>query len=68
MYIDRIFNVKGIGFVVTGSVLEGEIENGKEVYLLPGKNKKMKIRAIERHGNRLKKCTVAIALPSTLPE
>ena len=50
MYIDRIFNVKGIGFVVTGSVLEGEIENGKEVYLLPGKNKKMRIRAIERHG------------------
>lgn len=50
MYIDRIFNVKGIGFVVTGSVLEGEIENGKEVYLLPGKSKKMKIRGIQRHG------------------
>lgn len=50
MYIDRIFNVKGIGFVVTGSVLEGEIANGQEIYLLPGKNKKMKIRAIERHG------------------
>jgi selenocysteine-specific elongation factor len=50
MYIDRIFNVKGIGFVMTGSVLEGEIENGKDVYLLPGKNKKMRIRAIERHG------------------
>lgn len=50
MYIDRIFNVKGVGFVVTGSVLHGEIETGKEVYLLPGKNKKMKIRGIERHG------------------
>jgi selenocysteine-specific elongation factor len=55
MYIDRIFNVKGIGFVVTGSVLEGEIEIGKEVYLLPGKNKKMKIRAIERHGVSVEK-------------
>jgi selenocysteine-specific elongation factor len=55
MYIDRIFNVKGIGFVVTGSVLEGEISNGKEIYLLPGKNKKMKIRAIERHGEPVEK-------------
>ncbi len=55
MYIDRIFNVKGIGFVVTGSVLEGEISNGKEIYLLPGKNKKMKIRAIERHGEAVEK-------------
>jgi len=55
MYIDRIFNVKGIGFVVTGSVLEGEIENGKEILLLPGKNKKMKIRTIERHGEQVEK-------------
>lgn len=50
MYIDRLFNVKGIGFVVTGSVLEGEIETGREVYLLPGRDKKLKIRSIERHG------------------
>jgi selenocysteine-specific elongation factor len=50
MFIDRIFNVKGIGFVVTGSVLEGKIEVGKDLYLLPGKNKKIKIRNIERHG------------------
>ena len=43
MFIDRIFNVKGIGFVLTGSVLEGKIEVGKELYLLPGKNKKVKV-------------------------
>ncbi len=50
MYIDRIFNVKGIGFVVTGSVLDGELKTGKELYLLPGKNKKVKVRNLERHG------------------
>jgi selenocysteine-specific elongation factor len=50
MYIDRIFNVKGVGFVVTGSVLEGEVENGKDLFLLPGKSKKIKIRKVERHG------------------
>jgi selenocysteine-specific elongation factor len=50
MYIDRIFNVKGIGFVVTGSVLEGEISIGKDLYLLPGKSKKVKVRGLQRHG------------------
>jgi len=55
MYIDRIFSVKGIGFVVTGSVLEGEIITGKDVFLLPGKSKKIKIRNIERHGETVSK-------------
>jgi len=55
MYIDRIFNVKGIGFVVTGSVLDGEIEIGKDLYLIPGKNKKVKVRNIQRHGDSVTK-------------
>ena len=55
MFIDRIFNVKGIGFVVTGTVLEGEIETGKDVFLLPGNNKKIKIRNIQRHGEQVNK-------------
>lgn len=55
MYVDRIFNVKGIGFVVTGSVLEGEVKTGKDLYLLPGKSKKIKVRNIERHGETVTK-------------
>ncbi len=50
MYIDRIFTVKGFGNVVTGSVLGGSIETGKDVFLLPGENKKLRIRSMERHG------------------
>ncbi|MFU8843138.1 MAG: selenocysteine-specific translation elongation factor [Bacteroidales bacterium] len=50
MYIDRLFSVKGLGFVVTGSVLEGKTEAGNELFLLPGKNKKVRVRSIERHG------------------
>jgi len=49
MTIDRIFNVKGFGIVVTGSVLSGMITSGKEIFLLPGLKKKIKIRNIERH-------------------
>jgi selenocysteine-specific elongation factor len=55
MYIDRIFNVKGVVFVVTGSVLEGDIETGKDLFLLPSKSKKVKIRNIERHGEVVEK-------------
>jgi len=52
MYIDRVFTVKGIGSVVTGSVLNGEISIGKDLYLLPG-NKKMRIRTIQRHNQEV---------------
>lgn len=50
MYIDRVFNVKGIGYVVTGSILGGHLETGANLHLLPGKGKQFKVRAIERHG------------------
>ncbi|MFH2094338.1 MAG: selenocysteine-specific translation elongation factor [Bacteroidota bacterium] len=50
MYIDRIFTVKGLGSVVTGSVLNGETSVGKELYILPGMKQKFRIKGIERHG------------------
>ena len=50
MYIDRIFNVKGFGSVVTGSVLGGSMQIGKDVFLLPGNKQKLRVRSIERHG------------------
>ncbi len=55
MYIDRIFNIKGLGFVVTGSVLDGELKTGRELLLLPGKTKKVKVRNIQRHGEPTEK-------------
>ncbi len=55
MYIDRIFNITGIGYVVTGSVMNGEAETGQELFLLPGTRKKTKIKSIERHGEQVKK-------------
>lgn len=57
MYIDRIFNVRGIGIVVTGSVLEGEASVGEELHLLPGSHGKLKVKSIERHGRQVEKVT-----------
>lgn len=48
MYIDRVFQVKGFGTVVTGSVLSGILTKSTNLYMLPDKNE-VKIRRIERH-------------------
>jgi selenocysteine-specific elongation factor len=53
MYIDRVFNPKGIGFIVTGSVIGGKLIQGNHLYLLPGKFKQFKVRSIERHGKHV---------------
>lgn len=49
LYIDRIFNPKGQGFVATGSVLGGKIPVGKSLHLLPGK-KEYVVRSLQRFG------------------
>ena len=51
MYIDRFFNIKGHGLVVTGSVLNGKISVGSNLYPFPARGEKVKVRSIERHGN-----------------
>lgn len=50
MYIDRIFTISGLGCVVTGSVLGGNLQTGSPLYLGPDLNKQLKVRSIERHG------------------
>jgi len=55
MFIDRIFTVKGFGTVVTGSVISGSLNVDQEVYLLPGINKSLRVRRLERHGKKVEK-------------
>jgi selenocysteine-specific elongation factor len=53
LYIDRLFTIKGIGSIVTGSVLSGKVSIGDDIYLQPEINKKLKVKSIERHGNQV---------------
>jgi selenocysteine-specific elongation factor len=55
MYIDRLFNIRGQGYVVTGTVMNGSVETGEDLYLLPGFDRKLKVRQIERHGKTVGK-------------
>ncbi len=57
LYIDRIFNVKGQGIVITGSALGGSVIAGQSIFLLPGNHDKLRIKSIQRHGKKVEKVT-----------
>ncbi|QLB15763.1 selenocysteine-specific translation elongation factor [Mannheimia granulomatis] len=42
--IDRVFNVKGVGLVVTGTTVSGQVSEGDELFLSRGK--KLRVKAI----------------------
>lgn len=48
LHVDRSFSVKGFGTVVTGTLMEGNLQKGEEVYCYPA-HKKVKIRSIQVH-------------------
>lgn len=48
LYIDRIFNIKGAGTIITGTAISGEIKNGEKIYNLQNKEF-YQIRNIEIH-------------------
>ncbi len=49
MHIDRAFPVKGIGIVVTGTLMEGKISRGDDLIIYP-EEKEAKVRSIQVHG------------------
>ncbi len=48
LHADRVFSVKGFGTVVTGTLLDGPMHAGDDVYLYPG-CRKLRIRSIQIH-------------------
>jgi len=53
MPIDRCFSIKGLGTIVTGTVISGSISEGDSVRLFPG-GKDLKVRRIESYGRGTK--------------
>jgi selenocysteine-specific elongation factor len=47
--VDRVFNVKGHGTVLTGTVLGGELRVGEEVEIMPG-GLRARVRGLQVHG------------------
>ncbi|WP_277541967.1 GTPBP1 family GTP-binding protein [Haloarcula laminariae] len=56
MYIDRTYNVQGVGAVASGTVKSGEVEAGDELLLGPmqdGSFREVEVRSIEMHYHRV---------------
>ncbi len=52
MYIDKIYAVKGVGTVVSGTIRQGKVKKGDKLLLGPmstGKFKEVKVKSIEMH-------------------
>ncbi|MEE8437836.1 MAG: selenocysteine-specific translation elongation factor, partial [Candidatus Neomarinimicrobiota bacterium] len=52
--VDRVFNKKGFGAVVTGTVLSGTAEVGSVLEIVPG-NFQVKVRGMQSHGKEIDK-------------
>lgn len=48
--IDRVFTMEGFGTVITGTLIEGNIETKDNLTLYP-EEKQVKVRQLENHGN-----------------
>jgi len=56
MYIDRTYNVQGVGAVASGTVKAGEVKAGDELLLGPmqdGQFREVEVRSIEMHYHRV---------------
>ncbi len=56
MYVDRVYDVKGVGAVASGAVKSGRVEQGDELLLGPfsdGSFEEVEVRSIELHHHRL---------------
>ncbi len=63
MYIDRTYNVPGVGTVVSGAIKQGKLKAGKELLLGPdklGKFVKVKATSIEMHYHRLEEANAGL--------
>jgi len=52
MYIDKIYSIKGVGTVVSGTIRQGRVKKGEKLLLGPfhtGEFKQVKVKSIEMH-------------------
>jgi len=54
LFIDRVFNIKGSGTVVTGTLIGGTLHQGMEVTIFPS-YKKTRLRSLQAYKEKVKK-------------
>ncbi len=64
--VDRAFSIKGVGLVVTGTAIDGQVKEGDELDVLPG-GEKVRVRSLRvqnreaTHGQAGDRCALNIA-------
>jgi elongation factor 1-alpha len=65
MFIDRVYNIKGVGTVVSGTVKQGKLKPGSELLIGPdasGQFKKVKATSIEMHYQPLQEANAGLVV------
>jgi selenocysteine-specific elongation factor len=66
LYVDRVFSLRGIGTVATGTLWSGSLGEGDELYAEPGA-RPMRVRSVQVHDEAVSRAEpgqrVAVALP-----
>lgn len=64
--IDRVFTLKGVGTVITGTLWSGELKEGDQAVILPA-NLTARIRSVQVHGKAVKSAIAGQRVAVNLP-
>jgi selenocysteine-specific elongation factor len=67
LFVDRVFTLRGIGTVVTGTLTGGSLRRGQQIILYPA-NLATRIRSIQSHGQELEVAQPGMRTAINLPD
>jgi selenocysteine-specific elongation factor len=67
LFIDRVFTLRGIGTVVTGTLTGGQLRREQKIVVKPG-NLETRIRSIQSHGRELEVAEPGMRTAISLPD
>jgi selenocysteine-specific elongation factor len=67
LFVDRVFTLRGIGTVVTGTLTGGSLRRGQQIILYPA-NLETRIRSIQSHGQELEVAQPGMRTAINLPD
>ncbi|MGH8100123.1 MAG: selenocysteine-specific translation elongation factor, partial [Chthoniobacterales bacterium] len=67
LFIDRVFSLRGIGTVVTGTLTGAELRRGQKIVIQPG-NRKTRVRSIQSHRRELESAQPGMRTAINLPD
>ena len=67
LFIDRVFTLRGVGTVVTGTITGGSLRRGQQIVVYPS-NLETRIRSVQSHGHELEVAQPGMRTAINLPD